>query len=244
MQGEVSFEHVDFGYVPQKKVLKDFSLYARSGQTIALVGSTGAGKTTITNLLNRFYDVDQGSILFDGIDIRLINKDDLRKSMAMVLQDTHLFSESIRENIRFGNLNASDEAITDAARLANASSFIERMPEGYDTMLSSDGASLSAGQRQLLSIARAAISNPPVLVLDEATSNIDTRTESLIEKGMNALMKGRTTFVIAHRLSTIRNADCIVVLENGQILEKGTHEQLLEKNGRYAQLYQGLYELD
>lgn len=244
LQGEVSFEHVDFGYMPQKKVLKDFSLYARPGQTIALVGSTGAGKTTITNLLNRFYDVDQGSILFDGIDIRLINKDDLRKSMAMVLQDTHLFSESIRENIRFGNLNASDEAITDAARLANASSFIERMPEGYDTMLSSDGASLSAGQRQLLSIARAAISNPPVLVLDEATSNIDTRTESLIEKGMNALMKGRTTFVIAHRLSTIRNADCIVVLENGQILEKGTHEQLLEKNGRYAQLYQGLYELD
>lgn len=244
MKGDIRFENVHFGYVPQKEVLKGIDLYAIPGQMIALVGSTGAGKTTVTNLLNRFYDVNDGSILFDGIDLRLIKKDDLRHSLAMVLQDTHLFTGTVMDNIRFGNLNATDEECIAAAKLSNAHSFIERLPQGYQTMLKNDGTNLSAGQRQLLAIARAAVADPPVLVLDEATANIDTRTEKLIEEGMNALMEGRTTFVIAHRLSTVRDADCIVVLEDGKILEKGTHESLLARKGRYYDLYTGLFELD
>nr|WP_242745683.1 ATP-binding cassette domain-containing protein [Allobaculum sp. Allo2] len=218
LRGDVQFRHVDFGYVPEKQILKDVSLFAKPGQTIALVGATGAGKTTITNLLNRFYDISKGSILLDGIDIKLIAKDDLRRSMAMVLQDTHLFAGTILDNIRYGRLNASDEEVIEAAKLANADSFIRRLPEGYHTRISSDGASLSQGQRQLLSIARAAIADPPVLVLDEATSSIDTRTEKQIEEGMKHLMDGRTTFVIAHRLSTVRNADCIIVLDQEKSL--------------------------
>lgn len=224
-------------------MLKDISLYAKPGQTIALVGSTGAGKTTVTNLLNRFYDIQSGSILYDGIDIKLIRKEDLRRSLAMVLQDTHLFTGTIMENIRYGNLKATDEEVIAAARLANADGFIRRLPQGYQTVITGDGSSLSQGQRQLLSIARAAVANPPVLVLDEATSSIDTRTERLVEKGMNALMDGRTTFVIAHRLSTVRNADCIVVLEGGKIMEKGSHQELLDKKGIYYQLYSGMFEL-
>ena len=208
------------------------------------MGSTGAGKTTITNLLNRFYEIQGGSVTYDGIDVRLIKKDDLRKAMVMVLQDTHLFSGTIMENIRFGRLDASDEEVIEAAKLANAHSFIRRLPQGYQTVITTDGGSLSAGQRQLLSIARAAVASPPVLILDEATSSIDTRTEKLIEKGMEKLMEGRTTFVIAHRLSTVRDADCIVVLEKGEIVEKGTHEELLEKGGWYSQLYNGMIELD
>lgn len=243
LEGDVRFEHVDFGYVPEKQVLHDVSLYAHPGQMIALVGSTGAGKTTITNLLNRFYDIDQGSILYDGIDVRLIAKDDLRRSMAMVLQDTHLFSGTILDNIRYGKLGASDEEVIAATRLSNADSFIRRLPEGYQTRISGDGSSLSQGQRQLLSIARAAIADPPVLVLDEATSSIDTRTEKQIEKGMKRLMQGRTTFVIAHRLSTVRNADCIVVLDQGRIVEKGSHDELLEQGGFYSRLYRGMFEL-
>lgn len=243
LAGDIRFENLDFSYVPGKQILYDLNLYAKPGQMIALVGSTGAGKTTITNLLNRFYELDSGSILYDGIDVRLIKKDDLRKSLAMVLQDTHLFAGTIMDNIRYGNLHASDEECIAAAKLANADSFIRRLPEGYQTKISSDGASLSQGQRQLLSIARAAVANPPVLVLDEATSSIDTRTEKQIETGMKQLMKDRTSFVIAHRLSTVRNADCIVVLDKGRIVERGSHEDLLKKNGFYAQLYNGMFEL-
>ncbi len=243
LTGDVRFEHVDFSYVPEKQILKDLTLYAKPGQTVALVGSTGAGKTTITNLLNRFYEITGGSILYDGIDIRLIRKDDLRKSLAMVLQDTHLFTGTIMDNIRYGNLNASDEQCIAAAKLANADAFIRKLPEGYETKIASDGSSLSQGQRQLLSIARTAVANPPVLILDEATSSIDTRTEKLIEEGMKSLMNGRTTFVIAHRLSTVRNADCIVVLDKGQIVEKGNHDELMKQKGFYYQLYQGMFEL-
>lgn len=244
LQGDVRFEDVTFGYRDDKPVLKNLSLYAKPGQKIALVGSTGAGKTTITNLINRFYDVNKGSILYDGINVDLIDKSDLRHSLSMVLQDTHLFTGTILDNIRYGNLHATDEECMEAARLANAHSFISRLPRGYQTRITNDGASLSSGQRQLIAIARAAVANPPVLILDEATSSIDTRTEREIEKGMDSLMKGRTTFIIAHRLSTVRNADCIVVLEHGEILEKGSHEELLARKGRYYQLYQGMFELD
>lgn len=243
LEGNVRLENVDFGYTEKKKILKDITLYANAGQKIALVGSTGAGKTTITNLLNRFYEINRGMITFDGIDIRLIKKDDLRKALGMVLQDTHLFTGTIMDNIRYGKLNAGDEECIEAAKLANAHSFITRLPHGYQTVITNDGSSLSQGQRQLLAIARAAIADPAVLILDEATSSIDTRTERLIEKGMDRLMEGRTTFIIAHRLSTVRNSDLIVVLEKGQILEKGSHDALLEKKGRYYQLYQGMFEL-
>ena len=243
-QGEVEFENVTFGYVPEKTVLKNINLEALPGQKIALVGSTGAGKTTITNLINRFYDINEGKIRYDNINITKIKKDDLRHSMAMVLQDTHLFTGTVRDNIRFGKLDATDEEIENAAKLANAHYFISHLPQGYDTMLSGDGANLSQGQRQLLAIARAAVANPPVLILDEATSSIDTRTEKLIEQGMDKLMQGRTVFVIAHRLSTVRNADMILVLEHGEIIERGNHDQLIAKQGRYYQLYTGAFELD
>ena len=224
-------------------VLKNISLFAKPGQKIAFVGSTGAGKTTITNLINRFYEVPEGKIRYDGINISKIKKDDLRRSLAMVLQDTHLFTGTVKENISYGKLDATDEEIFGAAKLANANSFIKHLPQGYDTMLTSDGSNLSQGQRQLIAIARAAIANPPVLILDEATSSIDTRTEALIEKGMNKLMQGRTVFVIAHRLSTVRNSDAIMVLENGQIIERGDHEDLLQQHGKYFQLYTGQFEL-
>ncbi len=241
LRGDVVFEHVTFGYRPEKTVLHDICIHAKPGQKIALVGSTGSGKTTITNLLTRFYDVKEGfgNIIYDGIPLNNINKNDLRRSLGMVLQDTHLFSGTITENIRYGNLEASLAQVYDAAKLANADSFIKHLEKGYDTVISGDGSSLSQGQRQLLSIARAAVANPPVLILDEATSSIDTRTEKLIQDGMDKLMKGRTVFVIAHRLSTVRNADEIIVLEKGSIIERGTHEQLLEKKGRYYTLYTG-----
>ena len=242
--GEVEFEDVTFGYVPEKTVLHDVSLVAKPGQKIALVGSTGAGKTTITNLINRFYDVDEGKIRYDNINIQKIKKPDLRRSLGMVLQDTHLFTGTVRDNIRYGNLNATDEEVEKAAKLANADAFIRHLPQGYDTMLSGDGSNLSQGQRQLLSIARAAVADPPVLILDEATSSIDTRTEKLIEKGMDSLMKGRTVFIIAHRLSTVRNADVILVLEHGEIIERGNHDELLAQRGRYYQLYTGAFELE
>ena len=241
--GDVRFNNVTFGYNENKTVLKNVSLYAKPGQKIALVGSTGAGKTTITNLLNRFYDITDGEITYDGIDIKRIKKDALRSSLAMVLQDTHLFTGTVRDNIRYGKLDATDEEVENAARLANAHTFIMNLPDGYDTFITGDGASLSQGQRQLLAIARAAVANPPVLVLDEATSSIDTRTEKLIEKGMNTLMKGRTVFVIAHRLSTVRNSDAIMVLENGEIIERGDHDDLLKQQGKYYKLYTGMFEL-
>ena len=244
LEGDVRFENVVFGYVREKTILNGISLYAKPGQKIAFVGSTGAGKTTIINLINRFYEIQSGRILYDGIDIREIKKDDLRRSLSMVIQDTHLFTGTIAENIRYGKLNAADDEIRKAAEIANADSFIRRLPDGYDTMLYSDGNNLSQGQRQLLAIARAAVAQPPVLILDEATSSIDTRTERLIEKGMDAIMEGRTVFVIAHRLSTVRNSKAIMVLEKGEIIERGSHEELLEKKGRYYQLYMGMYELD
>lgn len=243
LKGDVRFHNVTFGYEENKTVLNNVSLYAKPGQKIAFVGSTGAGKTTITNLINRFYDVPDGKISYDGININRIKKADLRRSLAFVLQDTHLFTGTVKENIRYGNLYASDEDVVNAAKLANAHSFIMHLPKGYDTHLSSDGANLSQGQRQLLSIARAAVANPPVLVLDEATSSIDTRTESLIEKGMDSLMHGRTVFVIAHRLSTVRNSDAIMVLENGSVIERGNHEELIEQKGKYYSLYTGAFEL-
>ena len=239
VKGEVVFNGVDFGYNDEKIVLHDIKLYAKPGQKIAFVGSTGAGKTTITNLINRFYDIQDGKIRYDGININKIKKADLRHSLGIVLQDTHLFTGTVRDNIRFGKLDATDEDIVAAAKLANADSFIRRLPKGYDTMLTGDGANLSQGQRQLLAIARAAIADPPVLILDEATSSIDTRTERIVQDGMDKLMRGRTTFVIAHRLSTVRNSDCIMVLEQGRIIERGTHDELIEEKGRYYQLYTG-----
>ena len=243
LRGDVRFDHVRFGYDSGRPILHDISLYAKPGQKIAFVGATGAGKTTITNLINRFYDVDQGSITYDGIDVRLIRKADLRRSLSIVLQDTHLFTGTIADNIRYGKLDASMEEVVQAACLANADSFIRRLPNGYDTWLSGDGASLSQGQRQLLAIARAAIADPPVLILDEATSSVDTRTERLIEKGMDSLLEGRTVFVIAHRLSTVRNADAIMVLDHGRIIERGSHDELIARKGTYYQLYTGMFEL-
>ena len=244
IRGDVVVEHVTFGYVPEKTVLKDITLYAHPGQKIAFVGSTGAGKTTVTNLLNRFYDIEEGTITIDGKNIKDYPREWLRKNIAMVLQDTHLFTGTVRENIRYGRLDATDEEVEAAAKLASAHSFIMRLENGYDTMLEGDGANLSQGQRQLLNIARAAVSKAPILVLDEATSSVDTRTERHIEHGMDRLMKNRTTFVIAHRLSTVRNANAIMVLEKGEIIERGTHDDLLEMKGRYYELYTGKKELD
>lgn len=243
LRGDVRFENVDFGYTKEHMILKNISLYAKPGQKIAFVGSTGAGKTTITNLINRFYDVQGGTVVYDGIDVRKIKKDALRHSLGIVLQDTHLFTGTVADNIRFGKLDATQEEIERAARIANAHSFIRRLPDGYDTMVTADGANLSQGQRQLLAIARAAVADPPVLILDEATSSVDTRTEELIEKGMDQLMEGRTVFVIAHRLSTVRNANAIMVLEQGKIVERGNHAELLEQRGKYYQLYHGMFEL-
>ena len=239
LEGKITFEDVSFGYTDDKLVLHDIQMYAEPGQKLAFVGSTGAGKTTITNLINRFYDIQEGKIRFDDINITKIKKPDLRRSLGIVLQDTHLFTGTVMENIRYGRLDATDDDCVNAAKLANADGFIRRLPNGYDTMLTGDGANLSQGQRQLIAIARAAVANPPALILDEATSSIDTRTEQLVQKGMDSLMAGRTSFVIAHRLSTIKNADCIMVMEQGRIIERGSHDQLLEKKGRYYQLYTG-----
>ena len=244
LRGDVRFNHVTFAYVPDKIVLHDISLYAKPGQKIAFVGSTGAGKTTITNLINRFYDVQEGEITYDGLNVMNIKKDDLRRSLTMVLQDTHLFTGTVADNIRYGRLDATDAMIRKAAKLANADFFIRHLPQGYDTVLTADGANLSQGQRQLLAIARAAVNDPPVLILDEATSSIDTRTEALIERGMDKLMQNRTVFVIAHRLSTVRNANAIMVLEHGDIIERGDHDSLIEQKGRYYQLYTGMFELN
>ena len=244
LKGDITMYNVDFGYVPEKTVLHDVTLYAYPGQKIAFVGATGAGKTTITNLINRFYDIDDGKIRYDGININKIRKSDLRRSLGVVLQDTNLFTGTVMDNIRYGNLEASDEECIAAAKLANAHDFIVRLPKGYDTELTANGASLSQGQRQLISIARAAVADPPVMILDEATSSIDTRTEKLVQDGMDALMKGRTVFVIAHRLSTVMNSDCIMVLDHGRIIERGTHDDLIAQKGTYYQLYTGAFELE
>ena len=239
LEGDITFDDVDFGYEDGKIILHNIKLYATPGQKIAFVGSTGAGKTTITNLINRFYDIADGKIRYDGININKIKKADLRRSLGMVLQDTHLFTGTVMDNIRYGRLDATDEECVAAAKLANADGFIRRLPDGYQTVLTGDGANLSQGQRQLLAIARAAVADPPVLILDEATSSIDTRTETLVQQGMDSLMVGRTTFVIAHRLSTVKNADCIMVLEQGHIIERGAHDQLIAEKGQYYQLYTG-----
>ncbi|MDE5977733.1 MAG: ATP-binding cassette domain-containing protein, partial [Turicibacter sp.] len=244
LQGDIRFNEVDFEYEVGKQILHEISLYAKPGQKVAFVGATGAGKTTITNLINRFYDIASGEITYDGIPIDRINKQDLRYSLGIVLQEVNLFTGTVLENIRYGKLEATDEECIEAAKLANAHSFIGMLPEGYQTVISGDGGGLSQGQRQLLSIARAAVANPPVMVLDEATSSIDTRTESIVQRGMDSLMHGRTVFVIAHRLSTIKNADVIIVLDQGKIIERGTHEELLQKQGKYYQLYTGAFELE
>ena len=244
LKGDVRFKEVVFGYTPEKRVLNGISLFAKPGQKIAFVGSTGAGKTTIVNLVNRFYEIQSGAITYDGIDIKDIKKDDLRRSLAMVIQETHLFTGTIADNIRYGNPHATDDEVIEAAKIANADTFIRWLPEGYNTMLYSDGGNLSQGQRQLLAIARAAVAKPPVLILDEATSSVDTRTERLIEKGMDAIMEDRTVFVIAHRLSTVRNAEAIMVLEKGEIIERGNHDELLAQEGRYYRLYMGQFELE
>lgn len=244
LTGDVQFFDVDFGYNPEKIVLHNISLYAHPGEKVAFVGATGAGKTTITNLINRFYDLADGKIRYDGININKIRKSDLRRSLGIVLQDTNLFTGTVMENIRYGRLDATEEEVRAAAKLANADGFINMLPQGYDTVLSGDGSGLSQGQRQLLSIARAAVADPPVMILDEATSSIDTRTEAIVQKGMDSLMKGRTVFVIAHRLSTVQNSDVIMVLEQGRIIERGTHDKLIEECGRYYQLYTGAFELE
>ena len=244
LAGRVVFDHVDFGYTPDKEVLHDITLYAEPGQKVAFVGATGAGKTTITNLINRFYDIADGKIRYDGININKIKKADLRRSLGLVLQETNLFTGTVMENIRYGRLDATDEECRAAARLAGADDFITRLPQGYDTLLTNNGANLSQGQRQLIAIARAAVADPPVMILDEATSSIDTRTEAIVQRGMDQLMEGRTVFVIAHRLSTVKNSDVIMVLDHGRIIERGSHEKLIAERGTYYQLYTGAFELE